>query len=568
MAKKAYIGVNGVARKIKKGYIGIENFTKRNLPAGYTQVEYIESTGSQYFDPELVINKTDSYEYILDALLTNDLYGGANGYLQFKSSLSGGKRVTIRVSYDGSTHVTTVYVDGVVSSTTDWTSSYSGENVKIGILRMGNAGNVWYTSDPQIGKVYSCQIKKNGSLVRDYVPATNASGTAGLHDMVNGKFYTNAGTGTFAVGPTYKGIARKIKKAYIGIGGVARPCWSGGKPAYYGTLSSIGQRMELAGLSFKNYALFAGGEGSVDVNYLIQSTVYTFNNSLTKGSAPALSVARAWMASATTLNHALFASGAGNGSSYDNLATVDAYDTSLVHSTPSTLSSGRKYAAGTSLGELALFGGGVYSFGSTNKLNHKTDVYDKSLTLTSVSALGTGRYNLAAATIGTHALFGGGQKTTSTKYNIVDAYDTSLTRTTVSSALSAAREQLSAESTGTHALFAGGVPSSDYSAVVDAYDKSLTRITADALSVARFDMASTSVEGYAFFAGGGSTQYVSYDAVDVYDESLTHTVQTALSVKRREFAGASVGNSAIFAGGHINASSSTVYATVDAYTVA
>lgn len=171
------------------------------LPSGYTPLEYIESTGTQYIDTGLVVNKNDSYEYILDSLLTNDTFGGANGYLQFTGDISGGKRVTIRVSYDGSTHVTTVYVDGVISSTTDWTSSYSGENVKIGILRMGNAGNVWYTSDPQIGEVYSCQIKKNGSLVRDYVPATNASGTVGLYDMANGVFYGNAGTGVFIAGP-------------------------------------------------------------------------------------------------------------------------------------------------------------------------------------------------------------------------------------------------------------------------------------------------------------------------------------------------------------------------------
>lgn len=171
------------------------------LPSGYTPMEYIESTGSQYVDTKLVINKTDSYEYILDSLLTNGTFGGANGYLQFEGSISGGKRVTIRVSYDGSTHVTTVYVDGVVFSTTDWTSSYSGENVKIGILRMGNAGDVWYASDPQIGKVYSCQIKKDKNLVRDFLPCTNPSGEVGLYDDVNGVFYGNAGTGTFVAGP-------------------------------------------------------------------------------------------------------------------------------------------------------------------------------------------------------------------------------------------------------------------------------------------------------------------------------------------------------------------------------
>lgn len=181
------------------------------LPSGYTPLEYIESTGSQYVDTKLVINKTDSYEYILDSLLTNGTFGGANGYLQFEGSISGGKRVTIRVSYDGSTHVTTVYVDGVISSTTDWTSSYSGENVKIGILRMGNAGDVWYASDPQIGKVYSCKIKKNGILVRDLVPCTTPSGEVGLYDDVNGVFYGDAAGVGFVAGP----VAIYTELAYI-----------------------------------------------------------------------------------------------------------------------------------------------------------------------------------------------------------------------------------------------------------------------------------------------------------------------------------------------------------------
>ena len=35
------------------------------------------------------------------------------------------------------------------------------------------------------------------------------------------------------------GVARKIKKAYIGIGGVARPCWPSGELAYYGTITGL-----------------------------------------------------------------------------------------------------------------------------------------------------------------------------------------------------------------------------------------------------------------------------------------------------------------------------------------
>ena len=42
----------------------------------------------------------------------------------------------------------------------------------------------------------------NGVLIRDYVPCVNGSGVAGMYDLVESKFYTNAGTGTFTSGGT------------------------------------------------------------------------------------------------------------------------------------------------------------------------------------------------------------------------------------------------------------------------------------------------------------------------------------------------------------------------------
>ena len=85
-----------------------------------------------------------------------------------------------------------------------------------------------------------------------------------------------------------EGVARKIKKAYIGVGGVARPFWSGGELAYWGTATNLSVgRMDLAGASVGNYALFAGGNNSGN-----QSTVDAYNTSLTKFTPTSLSEAR------------------------------------------------------------------------------------------------------------------------------------------------------------------------------------------------------------------------------------------------------------------------------------
>jgi len=74
-----------------------------------------------------------------------------------------------------------------------------------------------------------------------------------------------------------------------------------------------------------------------------------------------------------------------------------------------------------------------------------------------ITPLSVARENLAATTIGNYALFGGGYST-----SVVDAYDTSLTRTTPTP-LSVARYNLAATTVGNYALFGGG------SNVVDAY---------------------------------------------------------------------------------------------------
>ena len=171
------------------------------LPSGYTKLAYIQSTGTQYVDSGLVVNKSDNYEYTITAQFSNDAYGGANGYMQFKSGIANGTKAEIKVVYDGTTHVESVYVNGVLNSSTDWTDSYNGANVKIGVLKMGDINNGWFSGEAQIGKVYSQQIKKSGALVRNFQPCIDSSGAVGLYDLVSQQFYGNAGTGVFTTGP-------------------------------------------------------------------------------------------------------------------------------------------------------------------------------------------------------------------------------------------------------------------------------------------------------------------------------------------------------------------------------
>ena len=78
------------------------------------------------------------------------------------------------------------------------------------------------------------------------------------------------------------------------------------------------------------------------------------------GVATPLSSARYNLAATSIGDYALF--GGGNDSSYSSV--VDAYNSSLVRSTPTPLSSARGYLAATSIGDYALFGGGYSSSSS------------------------------------------------------------------------------------------------------------------------------------------------------------------------------------------------------------
>jgi hypothetical protein len=49
-----------------------------------------------------------------------------------------------------------------------------------------------------LGRIYSCQIWNDGTLIRNYIPVVRKSdGKAGLYDKVNNVFYTDAAGGNF-----------------------------------------------------------------------------------------------------------------------------------------------------------------------------------------------------------------------------------------------------------------------------------------------------------------------------------------------------------------------------------
>ena len=172
------------------------------------------------------------------------------------------------------------------------------------------------------------------------------------------------------------------------------------------------------------------------------------------------------------------------------------------------------------------------------------------------AALSVARYGMRTATVGNYALFAGGLKPGLFSVKTVDAYNTSLTKSTPAE-MPWERGYHASAAIGGYALFAGGeqrtTSGSQFMRSTDVYNASLTLSRAPNLSDSDgvLNMGAAVVGNYALFAGGMADGRGNASVkVNVYDTSLTHTMATNLNGKPREYVrGASVGNYALFAGG-------------------
>lgn len=104
------------------------------------------------------------------------------------------KIVSTRYVYDMNRNVTTVNGTAKTFTSVTFDSGYS-----LTLLALNSAGSV--DSRRAVGKLHSVKIYDNGVLVRNMIPVSRVSDAAiGMYDLVNGKFYVNAGTGTFVAG--------------------------------------------------------------------------------------------------------------------------------------------------------------------------------------------------------------------------------------------------------------------------------------------------------------------------------------------------------------------------------
>ena len=191
-----------------------------NLPPEYQQVEYIQSTGTQYIDTGIYASENNSFEVKAQLVHTDNtsqtVWGGRNSstanqlqgnQLSFvKSSshyqfISGDTNVASE-TWDTNLHIfyankNKLYIDNRLVYTVQSAPITSKNNVYI--FTTNTAGDVGFNGGSL--KIYYFKIWSGDTLVRDFIPCyRKEDNVVGMYDLVEGKFYENKGTGSFVKG--------------------------------------------------------------------------------------------------------------------------------------------------------------------------------------------------------------------------------------------------------------------------------------------------------------------------------------------------------------------------------
>lgn len=203
--------------------IRMKSTSTPRLPEGYQEVDYIESSGSQYIDTGVAPTKTTRVVIDMQFLEVSDasafgIYGDSDidncpasfawGYTRSSANwciiLSDTGNIlketsetvdTSRNIWDLSTDTTKindtiVYPRGTQKITITSANNIVGSLLLFGVKDMVNSGKITYSES---ARVYSCKIYDDTTLIRDFVPCYRKSDNGvGLYDLANNKFYENA----------------------------------------------------------------------------------------------------------------------------------------------------------------------------------------------------------------------------------------------------------------------------------------------------------------------------------------------------------------------------------------
>ena len=217
---KIYVGETPISAVFMGGKrYGVRVGFDRLLPTGYTQLEYIEATGTQYIDTgiyctsDLAVSLKIQY---VDIDTTSQYFGAIlddSGLLKrYHCGINDEIRlhIGIQLSFPVSLPYNLDKNDLYISSTkcqindtvaTDNWSINLPESLTYWLFYRNAVGRDSWTQNYCKAKLYSCDMLEDGVPVRNFIPAKRDSDNKiGLYDTVSKTFFTDANGGNFTGG--------------------------------------------------------------------------------------------------------------------------------------------------------------------------------------------------------------------------------------------------------------------------------------------------------------------------------------------------------------------------------
>jgi len=224
------------------------------LPEGYTQLAFLESSGTQYIDTGVVFGKTNgfsiTYSMVKPGTTFQDGYqsvcGSRNDADSDTRCVIGSNSLKVKHTYTNGTSVATIWYERSYASVgwnslkispsnasvADYTKgtadvnfrnsgTYDYRRVKSGSLGeltaqtapfylfaakvVSPSNEIFYSRS----RIWEARISAGADVIRHFVAARRDSDSElGMYDLVNGAFYTNQGTGTFVGGEAVRSSGR------------------------------------------------------------------------------------------------------------------------------------------------------------------------------------------------------------------------------------------------------------------------------------------------------------------------------------------------------------------------
>lgn len=234
-------GIPGFVYVVKSGYLDLYAKARiGHLPKSYEneyeELEYIESTGTQWIDVGVKANQDTKAEIKFEITGNATGYGAVfgsrtsysnnafnvwskcgNGNIGANYCKAGAINSTIAQAENVIYYITLeknkFSVNGNVTTFTQNTNFTTPGNIYLFNIYGGDAISTGTSNRILIGKVYSFKLYNSDIIIRNMIPSKRKSDNViGMYDLVSKKLFTNQGTGVFNAGPSVISLPKEYEK--------------------------------------------------------------------------------------------------------------------------------------------------------------------------------------------------------------------------------------------------------------------------------------------------------------------------------------------------------------------